>query len=158
MLLRLVANVKLRFDSGSANPDNDITMERTRSARSLLWMISVAALLFAFACGGGSDQATNTAKYPTGVSEDIEQQLKYDSRVDSFDATGDDLTVNVNDQWMNSPPGMQERSVGQWYSMWHSSHNGSVIVQHDGDKVGRWTSDCYQPETITTNRESSSQT
>jgi hypothetical protein len=166
MLLRLAANVKLslssfsvfRFDSGSANYDNDITMKMIRPAGFWLWVISFAALLFAYACAGGSNQTTSTAKYPTGISDDIEQQLKYDARVDSFDATGDDLTVNVNDQWMNSPPGMQERSIGQWYSMWHSSHSGGVIVQHDGDKVASWTGEGYKPETKTKSAESRSQT
>jgi len=137
----------------------DIIMERTRGPIGFtLWVVSFAALLFAYACGGGSDQTSNTAKFPTGVSEDIEQQLKYDARVESFDASGDELTVDVNDQWMNSPPGMQERAVGQWYSMWHSNHSGGVIVQHDGDKVASWSSEGYRPETKTKNAESRSQT
>jgi hypothetical protein len=134
-------------------------MQRTRRSVGLvLSVVSFASLLFAYACGGGSNEPTNTAKYPTGVSEDIEQQLKYDARVESFDASDNDLTVNVNDQWMNSPPGMQERAVGQWYSIWHSSHTGGVIVQHDGDKVASWTSDGgYKPEIKSKGSESRSQ-
>jgi len=136
-------------------------MKRTRGPVSLSTIVSVfafGALLLAYGCGSDSHQATSAAKYPTGVSEDIEQQLKYDSRVESFDATSDDLTVNVNDQWMNSPPGMQERAVGQWYSLWHSSHSGGVVVQHDGEKVASWTSEGYKPETKTKSAESRSQT
>ncbi len=54
----------------------------------------------------------------------------------------------INDGWLNSPPGMQERSVGQWYSLWHSNHTGGVVVQHDGNKVASWTNDGgYKPET-----------
>jgi len=116
--------------------------------RRVLWIFALGATLFAYGCGSNSDQTSNTAKYPTGISEDIEQQLKYDARVESFEADGETLIVNVNDQWLNSPPGMQERSVGQWYSMWHSNHNGGVIVQHDGNKVASWTAESgYKPET-----------
>lgn len=126
-------------------------MERARGPVSLptiVWVFALGVMLLAYGCGSDSHQSTSATKYPTGISEDIEQQLKYDSRVDSFDANGDDLTVNVNDQWVKSPPGMQERSVGQWYSMWHSSHSGGVIIEHDGDKVASWTSEAgYKPET-----------
>jgi hypothetical protein len=116
--------------------------------RRALWMAAFAAMVFAYGCGTESQESSGAAKYPTGISEDIEQQLKYDARVESFDSGDNDLTVNVNDAWLNSPPGMQERSVGQWYSMWHSNHRGSVIVQHDGNKVASWSSDGgYKPET-----------
>src|SRR5712692_5927581 len=94
--------------------------ERTRGPASLaailrlaLWTVAPVAMLFAYACGGDSRQTANAPKYPTGISEDIEQQLKYDARVDSFDTSSEDLVVNVNEAWLNSPPGMQERSVGQ---------------------------------------------
>jgi len=103
--------------------------------------IIVSATLFAYGCGTDSQQTSNVAKYPTGISEDVEQQLKYDARVDSFEPDGENLVVNVNDAWLNSPPGMQERAAGQWYSLWHSNHSGGVIVQHDGSKVASWTSE-----------------
>jgi hypothetical protein len=112
------------------------------------WIVLVLAAFFTFGCGSDSRQATSAAKYPTGISEDIEQQLKYDARVDSYDASGDTLTVTVNDQWLNSPPGMQERSVGQWYTLWHANHSGGVTIEHDGNKIASWTADAgYKPET-----------
>src|SRR5690242_331436 len=101
--------------------------EHSLCARKAFEYIALILILvsatFSFGCGGGSRQTSNAAKYPTGVSEDVEQQLKYDARVDSYDTSGDTLTVNVNDGWLNSPPGMQERSAGQWYSLWHSNHS-----------------------------------
>lgn len=113
----------------------------------VLWLVLMLAVAFSFGCGSDSQHSGSAAKYPSGISEDIEQQLKYDARVDSYDSSGDTLTVNVNEAWLNSPPGMQERSVGQWYTLWHSSHSGGVVVQHDGNKVASWTSDGgYKPE------------
>ena len=120
-----------------------------------VWTLVLSALPFVFGCGSDSSQSANTAKYPTGISEDVEQQLKYDARVDSFDQDGENLIVNVNDEWVKSPPGMQERSVGQWFSLWHSSHSGGVIIQHNGDKVASWTSDHgYRPASKSKKEES----
>ena len=119
-----------------------------RVTRSLFLMSLMAATVFAFGCGSDSQHSGTATKYPTGVSPDVEQQLKYDARVESYDTSGDTLTVNVNEGWLNSPPGMQERSVGQWYTLWHSNHSGGVVVQHDGNKVASWTNDGgYKPET-----------
>src|SRR6185369_4848371 len=108
----------------------------------------LSSLLCLFGCGSDSSNTAASAKYPTGISEDIEQQLKYDARVDSFETgDSDSLAVSVNDAWINSPPGMQERSAGQWYSLWHSGHSGAVVIQHQGNKVATWTSqDGYKPE------------
>ena len=118
----------------------------------------LGAALCAFGCGGDSTQTGNAAKYPTGISEDVEQQLKYDARVDSFEPDGENLVVNVNQAWINSPPGMQERAVGQWYALWHSNHSGGVIVQYEGNKVASWTSDRgYAPETKSAKKESHSE-
>jgi hypothetical protein len=144
----------------------EIVKERTHGPVSLaailrlaLWALVPAAMLLAYGCGNESNQATTAAKYPTGISEDIEQQLKYDARVDSFDTSGDTLVVNVNEAWLNSPPGMQERSLGQWYTLWHSNHSGGVEVQHDGDKVATWTSKSgYKPVTKSKGGETHSET
>lgn len=116
--------------------------------RRLLTSITVGAMLFISGCSGDSTQSGVASNYPTGISEDVEQQLKYDARVDSFESgDNDSLVVNVNEAWTTSPPGMQERSLGQWYTMWHSNHSGGVIVQHDGNKVASWTSEHgYKPE------------
>jgi len=131
----------------------------TKLLRPALWATSLVALLLTFGCGSDSHETSGAANYPSGISDDIEQQLKYDARVDSFDTgSGEDLIVNVNDAWLSSPPGMQERSVGQWYSMWHSNHRGSVIVQHDGNKIASWTSDGgFKPETKSKGGESHSE-
>ena len=124
-------------------------VDRVGFIRPALWATVLGALLIAYGCASDSHEMGGAANYPAGISEDIEQQLKYDARVDSFDTgSSEDLIVNVNDAWLSSPPGMQERSVGQWYSMWHSNHRGSVIVQHDGNKIASWTSDSgFKPET-----------
>jgi hypothetical protein len=126
--------------------------------RPVLWATSLVALLLTFGCASDSHQMGGTTNYPSGISEDIDQQLKYDARVESFDTSGEHLIVNVNDGWLSSPPGMQERSVGQWYSMWHSNHGGGVIVQHDGNKIAGWTSDGgFKPETKAKGGESHSE-
>lgn len=116
--------------------------------RRIVTTTLLSALLCSFGCASDSSKTASAAKYPTGISEDIEQQLKYDARVDNLE-TGDNdsLVVNVNDAWINSPPGMQERSAGQWYSLWHSGHSGAVVIQHQGTKVASWTSEGgYKPE------------
>jgi len=116
--------------------------------RPAAWMVLLAAVLFTFGCGGDSQQTGTAAKYPTGISEDIGQQLKYDARVDSFDPDGEDLIVNVNDTWLHSPPGMRERALGQWYSLWGPAHSsaGKIVVKFDGDEVESFTAEKgYQP-------------
>ena len=116
--------------------------------RLLAWITLLGAMLFIFGCGGDSQQSANSTKYPVGISEDIEQQLKYDARVDSFEPEGQDLVVNVNDTWLRSPTGMRERTLGQWYSLWQPSHNKSskIVVKHDGNEVESWTAEKgYQP-------------
>lgn len=127
--------------------------------RPALLLIALGAMLFAYACASESHETGSAANYPSGISEDIEQQLKYDARVESFDASsGDALIVNVNDAWLSSPPGMQERSVGQWYSLWHANHRGGVIVQHNGSKIASWTSEAgFKPETKSKSGESHSE-
>jgi hypothetical protein len=116
--------------------------------RRAAWMVLLAAVLFAFGCGGDSRQTGSAAKYPTGISEDIGQQLKYDARVDSFDPDGEDLIVNVNETWLHSPPGIRERALGQWYSLWGPAHSsaGKIVVKFDGDEVESFTAEKgYQP-------------
>ena len=130
--------------------------ERTRNIFSLsvlrpaLLALALGSVLFAFGCGGDSQQTGSAAKYPTGISEDIVQQLKYDARVDSFDPDGEDLVVNVNDTWLHSPPGMRERALGQWYSLWRPAHSSAskIVVKYEGDEVESWTAEKgYQPVT-----------
>ena len=112
------------------------------------WMVLLAVLI-AYGCGSDSHQTSTGQKYPAGISEDIQQQLKYDARVDSFDPEGEDLIVNVNDTWLHSPPGIRERALGQWYSLWQPSHGSAskIVVRFDGSDLETWTAEKgYQPE------------
>lgn len=112
-------------------------------------MVLLAAMLSAFGCGSDPHQTSTATKYPAGISEDIEQQLKYDARVESSEPDGEDLIVNVNDTWLHSPPGMRERALGQWYSLWLPAHSpaSKIVVRFDGNEVERWTAEKgYQPE------------
>jgi hypothetical protein len=143
------ARILLIFRSrDTMNKKTPVSVIFRTALREAVWTVALSSILFALGCRSDSSQTSGAAKYPTGISGEVEQQLKYDARVDSYDLSSDTLTVNVNDAWLNSPPGMQERSVGQWYTLWHSSHSGGVVVQHDGNKVASWTSDGgYKPET-----------
>ena len=111
------------------------------------WMVLVAALL-TWGCGSDSHQAGTAQTYPAGISEDIEQQLKYDARVDSFDPEGQDLIINVNDTWLHSPTGMRERALGHWYSLWQPAHSSAskIVIKFDGNEVESWSAEKgYQP-------------
>lgn len=117
--------------------------------RKTLCATALGSILFSYGCGSDSHQTGTATKYPAGISEDIEQQLKYDARVDSFEPDGEDLIVNVNDTWLHSPPGMRERALGQWYSLWQPAHGSAskIVVRFDGSEVERWTAEKgYQPE------------
>jgi hypothetical protein len=114
------------------------------------WAIALCALISAYGCGG-DDSATNTARqYPTGISDDIYKQLKYDARVQDYKEEGGTLVVNVNDSWMQSPPGMRERALGQWYGLWQNAHGKQgdlkIVVQHEGNDLDSWSGEKgYQP-------------
>jgi hypothetical protein len=134
--------------------ETDAGIIRVRLSRLVLLAIVLGSILFVNGCGSDATPTGSSAKeYPAGVSEEVEKQLKYDARVDSFESDGEDgenLIVNVNDSWASSPQGMQERAVGQWYSLWHAQHNGSVIVKHNGNPVASWSAKGYKPEKLTT--------
>ena len=128
--------------------ENEKVVCLAKPRRPLIWISLVGAILLLHGCGGSQTQTGNTAKYPAGISEDIEQQLKYDARVESFEPDGETLVVNVNDTWLHSPPGMRERALGHWYSLWQPSHGNSskIVIKHDGEEVESWTADKgYQP-------------
>jgi len=126
-----------------------------RSFRLLIAVGALAAVLLTYGCSSETTPAASATHYPSGVSEDIEKQLKYDARVESFDSDGDTLIVNVNEHWASSPPGMQERAVGSWYTMWQPDHKaGKVIVKFEGENVASWTADKgFQPEHQTKEKE-----
>jgi hypothetical protein len=117
-------------------------------SRNTISAIVAASLLVASGCGSEEQHSSTTTKYPAGISEDIEQQLKYDARVDSFEPDGNDLIVNVNDSWRHSPPGLRERALGQWYSLWQPAHGAAskILVKYEGNEIERWTAERgYQP-------------
>jgi len=139
-----------------------MTNERThnrmaRILRCALWSVTLLSMLIACGCSNDAHESGSAVTYPTGISGDIEQQLKYDARVEGFDPGDADLTVNVNDSWLSSPPGMQERSVGQWYSLWHANHSGGVIIKHGDNKIASWTSAGFKPEPKSAGGESHSE-
>jgi hypothetical protein len=102
-------------------------------------------------CGSGSENNTSSIVPPANVNnQSVEQTLKFDSRVQDFDTDGDKLTVNVNDSWMKSPPGLQERAVDGWFSGWKTERAGdggsvpkglTVSVKYDGNEVAKATPD-----------------
>jgi hypothetical protein len=104
----------------------------------------MAAMLGAIGCGGEHKLAANAPEYPAGSvsQEEIERQLKYDARVQDFEVSGDKLIVNVNQEWVASPPGLQQRSIGQWFGMWQAAQSKKgveVVVRHDGKDVATWS-------------------
>jgi hypothetical protein len=135
------------------NTDRQCKAESVRRALgSLAWMMMIATLLLSAACGGEAPKVTQQ-QYPS-LNEEIAKQLKYDARVEDYEEEGDKLIVNVNDSWLSSPPGMQERSVGQWFILWRTSLGNAegtprdsiqVVVRHDGNDLAKWTGkDGYQ--------------
>jgi hypothetical protein len=111
----------------------------------------LALALAAGSCSSSSENNTSSIVPPANVSnQSVEQTLKFDSRVQDFDTDGDKLTVNVNDSWMKSPPGLQERAVDGWLAGWKSERaadGGSapkgltVVVKYDGNDVAKGTLD-----------------
>src|SRR5260370_38549147 len=112
----------------------------------------ILAMAFGVAsCGGGSESNTSSIVPPANVSnQSIEQTLKFDSRVQDFDTDGDKLIVNVNDSWVKSPPGLQERAVDGWFSGWKTERAGdgggapkglTVLVKFDGNEVASATTE-----------------
>lgn len=106
----------------------------------------VAVSVFTLACGGDSKHAGQPAKYQAGsvTSEEVADRLKFDARVDSVDDSDDKkLVVHVHQSWVASPPGLKERSLHEWYSLWYASRSDSkgleVEVQHEGVPVAKWT-------------------
>ena len=132
--------------------DAGITQGRSFRLRMVLLAIVLGSMIFVNGCGSEATPTGSSAReYPAGVSEEIEKQLKYDARVESFEPDGENLIVDVNDAWVNSPQGMQERAMGQWYSLWHVGHSsGKVIVKHNGEAVATWSDKGYKPEKLTT--------
>lgn len=124
----------------------------TRNSAGFILMI--AMIVAATACGGGSHPNVSTSQFPGGTAdaEQLDRMLKFDARVNDYELSGDRLVVNVNQDFMTSPPGIKERAAGQWYNMLTSSRGKDrakslqVVVRHEGEDVARWTADAgYEP-------------
>ena len=107
----------------------------------------LAAGIAAAACGGHGSASGHGDQYLSRKvgGEEIEKVLKADARVDDFDTDGDKLIVTVKESWMQSPPGLKQFSMGQWYNQWkgekgENSKSVQVIVRYDGEDVARATS------------------
>src|SRR5262245_14810570 len=120
-----------------------------RSLSRSIWFLAALSLAIASgACGGGPADSTNAAKYPTGISDDIDQQLKYDARVQDSRQDGDKLVITVNEAWVSQPQGMQERALGHWFSVWKAAHGASsrIVVEYGGEEISSYTADKgFQP-------------
>jgi len=120
-------------------------------AGALMCLLFMGAVLVA-SCGGGGEIAGRQSPPPTAnvSSDDVEKSLKFDARVQDFDTDGDKLIVNVNEHWMSSPVGMQERALKKWFADWQGANAGdngkppkdvTVVVKYDGNDVARATID-----------------
>lgn len=120
-------------------------------ARVAGWALTMLVMLVAIGCGGEHRNAGSAPQYAAGsvTQEEIERQLRHDARVQDFEPSGDKLIVNVNQAWMASPPGLQQRAVGQWFGMWQAAQNKKdveVLVRHEGSDVARWNNKVgYKP-------------
>jgi hypothetical protein len=118
--------------------------------RPLTWAIAICAAMFVYACGGDTTTTNTARQYPTGIGDDIHKQLKYDARVQDYREDGSTLYVNVNDSWMQTPPGMRERALGQWYSLWQNAQGKKddlkVVVEYEGNALDSWSGEKgFQP-------------
>ena len=125
-------------------------MISTKRNRTIAWLLLLLLLSFLAACGGDSGQVKPLGLYEAGskTQTDLEDLLKADSRVQSFDINGDTVTVSVNESFTSAPYGLQQRALWSWYNTWQAakSGKGAVIAQSNGTEVGRWNStDGYKP-------------
>ncbi|MEW6208457.1 MAG: hypothetical protein AB1631_08820 [Acidobacteriota bacterium] len=123
-----------------------------RKASTLFILI---ALILMASCSGHLETGGPAAQFPeeSVAKEDVEKLLKFDARVQDFSIDGNKLIVNVNQSWMSSPPGIQERAMGRWYGYWQAAHGGSaaklqkgvdVVARFEGKEVAHWSSDGYK--------------
>jgi hypothetical protein len=107
------------------------------------WMLVIIIMLASIGCGGEHKNMGSAPHYEAGSvsQEEIERQLKHDARVQDFEVSGDKLIVNVNQAWIASPPGLQQRAAGQWFGMWQAAQNKKsveVLIRHEGNDIARW--------------------
>ena len=118
----------------------------------LCWAVIIFASVMFIGCGGGHEPAKQPGMYSAGskTEKDLEDMLKADARVDSYDLQGDKLTVNIKPTLAESPIGLQQRALWSWYNTLQAARNGSKNVSvealHEGTKVASWTaSEGFKP-------------
>ena len=119
---------------------------------SLCITLITAVLLMAGCSGGDSQSNGHAGLYSPGskTDEDVDKELKFDARVENYSAEGDKLVVNVNASFASAPPGIQQRALGHWYSLWQAARTPQnskpqkdleVVVHFEGNELARWTRD-----------------
>jgi hypothetical protein len=82
------------------------------------------------------------------TDEDVDRELKFDARVQTYEAQGNKLVVDVNQSFASSPPGIQQRALSHWYSLWQAARTPQnskpqksleVVVRYEGNDLARWT-------------------
>ncbi|HEV8486201.1 MAG TPA: hypothetical protein VGV87_21845 [Blastocatellia bacterium] len=115
-------------------------------------LISATTLLMAGCSGGDSQSNGHVGLYSPGskTDEDVDKELKFDARVQNYTTEGDKLVVNVNESFASAPPGIQQRALGHWYSLWQAARTPQnskpakdleVVVRFEGNDLAKWTRD-----------------
>ena len=111
----------------------------------IVWASIIFTTMFIIGCGGGHEPTKQQGMYAAGskTEKDLEEMLKADARVDSYDLQGDKLTVNIKPTLAEAPIGLQQRAVWSWYNTLQAARNGSKNVAVDalaeGTKVASWS-------------------
>jgi hypothetical protein len=144
---------------GASSIIERILLMIARSAFAIMRKASILPLLITLllmaACSSQMETGGPAAQFPEGsvTNEDVENLLKFDARVQDFEMDGNKLIVNVNQAWVSSPPGIQERAMGRWYGYWQAAHGGNanklqkgvdVVARFDGKEIAHWTADGYK--------------
>jgi hypothetical protein len=113
----------------------------------------ITAMLLMAGCGGADSHSNgHVGLYSPGskTDEDVDKELKFDARVQNYSAEGDKLVVNVNESFASAPPGIQQRALGHWYSLWQAARTAQnskpqkdleVVVRFEGNELAKWTRD-----------------
>jgi hypothetical protein len=112
---------------------------------AIFWAFILFTAMLLVGCGGGHEPSKQQGMYAAGskTEKDLEELLKADARVDSYDLQGDKLTVNIKPTLAEAPIGLQQRAVWNWYNTLQAARNGSKNVSvealAEGTKVASWT-------------------
>ena len=118
-----------------------------------MWIMLITAILLMAGCSASDSQSNgHVGLYSPGskTDEDVDKELKFDARVENYSAEGDKLVVNVNASFASAPPGIQQRALGHWYSLWQAARTPQnskpqkdleVVVRFEGNELAKWTRD-----------------